>query len=119
MGCLFSQDVEHDSRSEVELIEKEVAGIDGCDSERRQHLIWEVAEVGGDDRVSPATHRRCEDVTVIRVRKREQRLERLPTLDARILEGVLHGGKPPGDDVWCQLGVDVEHRVGGFAKDPL
>src|SRR5581483_96951 len=78
-----------------------------------------VAQVGSDDRVCPTTHRRCDDVTVVGVWQRDRRLERLPSLDERILEGVVHRGESLGHPVGLQVRVDLKDGVDRLGEDAV
>jgi hypothetical protein len=101
------------------LIEQEVVRFDHGEAERLQHLVGEVANVGRDDRIGSAAHRRGDNVTVVVVRECQRPLQNLPALDARILERVVHGSEPLGDEVWCQIGMNLADGIGGFAEDPV
>jgi hypothetical protein len=68
------------------LVQEEVIRADYRDLEGCQRLVGEVTNVGGDDRVGPAAHGRCENVTVVGVGERECLLEDLPALEGASLK---------------------------------
>jgi hypothetical protein len=45
-------------------------------------------------------------------------LQGLPSLDAGVLEGVVHGSEPGPDSLGWDLGMDVDDGVGGLGDDP-
>ena len=79
----------------------------------------EVSEVGRDDGVCATAHRRSDDVTVVGVRQGDRGLDRFPSFDERILEGVVHRGESLGHPVGFQVGVNFEDRVDRLGEDAV
>ena len=118
VGSLLSEDVKHDPRGEVELVEQEVVGVDDLDVERPEHPRWIVADVCRNDGISPAAESGGDDMAVVNVGERHGVLQSLPSLDAGVLEGVVHGSEPGPDSLGWDLGMDVDDGIGGLGDDP-
>lgn len=100
---LLAQNVEHYPRSEIELIQQGIGWTVDRAPERCQRRIRKVPDVGGDDRVSPSTHRRRGNVRVVGVREREGHRQALPAIDSGVLEGSVHSREPLGHEVRCEV----------------
>ena len=118
VGSLHSEDIEHDPRGEVELVEQEVVGMDDLAVERPEHVHWIVADVCRDDGVSPAAHSGGYDVAVVSIGERHGVLQVLPSLDGGVFEGVVHGSESALDSFGWNLWMDVDDGVHGLGDDP-
>ena len=118
VGSLLSENVEHDPRGEVELVEQEVVGVDDLDAERPEHVHRIVADVCRDDGISPAAESGGDDMAVVNVGERHGMLQGLPSLDAGVLEDLVHRSEPGPDSLGWDLGMDVDDSVGGLSDDP-
>ena len=57
-------------------------------------------------------------MAVVSVGERHGVLQVLPSLDAGVLEGVVHGSEAGSDSLGWDLGMDVDDGVGGLGDDP-